>query len=103
MFVPRRTTECDELLTNSSYKVHALPLELALTDTTTLTLECARSFANFLLDDCDDYKVSVVKSILQLEAVFGQIKYKFAKGDQATKLMQRLASQAGLNYTDTDQ
>ena len=39
-----------------------------------------RSFANFLLDDDDFYKVSVFKSILQLEAVFGQIKYKFAKG-----------------------
>ena len=100
--MPRRTTECDELLANSSFKVHSLPLELALLDTTTLSLECPRSFANFLLDDCDDYKVSVVKSILQLEAVFGQIKYKFAKGDQATKLLQRLASWGGLNYNDTD-
>jgi len=53
-------------------------------------MEMPRSFANFMLDDDDNYKVHAFQSILRIESIFGPIKYKFAKGKQACRIVENL-------------
>jgi hypothetical protein len=62
-----------------------IPLEEDL-----LSLEMAGNFGHYMLGDDDNYKVYVQSSINRLETVFGQIKYKFAKGDDATQILGRV-------------
>jgi hypothetical protein len=49
-----------------------------------LSLELADNFSHYMLQDDDSYKIYVQTSINRLESVFGNIKYKFAKGDDST-------------------
>jgi len=48
-----------------------------------LSLELPNSFAHYCLGDDDSYKIYIQNSINRLESVFGAIKYKYAKGDDA--------------------
>ena len=48
-----------------------------------LSLELTDNFAHYMLGDDDSYKIYIQNSINRLESVFGIIKYKFAKGDDA--------------------
>ena len=48
-----------------------------------LSLELADNFAHYALGDDDSYKVYVQNSINRIETVFGPIKHKYAKGDDA--------------------
>jgi hypothetical protein len=52
-----------------------IPLEEDL-----LSLELNENFSHYLLGDDDSYKVYVQNSINRIESVFGQIKFKYAKG-----------------------
>lgn len=52
-----------------------IPLEEDL-----LSLELIDNFSHYLLGDDDSYKVYVQNSINRIESVFGQIKFKYAKG-----------------------
>jgi hypothetical protein len=52
-----------------------IPLEEDL-----LSLELNDNFSHYLLGDDDSYKVYVQNSINRIESVFGQIKFKYAKG-----------------------
>lgn len=47
-----------------------------------------------MLGDDDSYKVYVQTSINRLESVFGPIKYKYAKGDDACQILNRLKDSA---------
>jgi hypothetical protein len=49
-----------------------------------LSLELADNFSHYMLQDDDSYKIYVQTSINRLESVFGNTKYKFAKGDDST-------------------
>jgi hypothetical protein len=59
-----------------------------------LSLELADNFAHYMLGDDDSYKVYVQSSINRLESVFGPIKYKFAKGDDACQILTRINQSA---------
>ncbi len=48
-----------------------------------LSLELNDNFAHYMLQDDDSYKVYVKDSISRIESVFGNIKYKFAKGSDS--------------------
>ena len=52
-----------------------IPLEEDL-----LSLELNDNFSHYLLGDDDSYKVYIQNSINRIESVFGQIKFKYAKG-----------------------
>lgn len=48
-----------------------------------LSLELTDNFAHYMLGDDDSYKVYVQNSINRIESVFGQIKFKYAKGNDS--------------------
>lgn len=52
------------------------------------------NFAHYLLGDDDTYKVYVQNSINRIESVFGQIKCKYAKGDDSCQILKRLKESA---------
>lgn len=55
-----------------------------------LSLELNDNFAHYMLQDDDSYKVYVKDSIARIESVFGQIKYKFAKGNDSCQILRRI-------------
>jgi hypothetical protein len=55
-----------------------------------LSLELPKSYANFMLEDDDNWKVYVFSSMLRLETIFGPIQYKFAKGKQSARILEQL-------------
>ena len=59
-----------------------------------LSLELNGNFAHYMLQDDDAYKVYVKDSINRIEAVFGSIKYKFAKGTDSCQILRRLKETA---------
>jgi len=59
-----------------------------------LSNELADNFVHYMLQDDDSYKIYAQTSITRLETVFGQIKYKFAKGDDASQILARLNQSA---------
>jgi len=54
------------------------------------SLELPDDFRHFMLDDDDTYQVYVQNSIARLETVYGKIKYKYAKGNVASTIVERL-------------
>jgi hypothetical protein len=61
-----------------------------------LSLEMNDNFAHYMLQDDDSYKVYVKDSIARIESVFGQIKYKFAKGSDSCQILRRIKESAAL-------
>lgn len=104
LFVPRRTIECDELLMASKAKIEEkirrtwqfedriqqFKLDLLLLEDDLQSLELPDDFRHFMLDDDDTYQVYVQNSIARLETVYGKIKYKYAKGNIASTIVERL-------------
>lgn len=70
--------------------MHQLPIDLLHIDEDVLSLEVPKSYANFMLEDDDNWKVYVFSSILRLETIFGAIQYKFAKGKQSARMLEQL-------------
>ena len=58
-----------------------------------LSLELPHDFRHFLLADDDTYQVYVQNSINRLETIYGKIKYKYAKGNIAALILNRLMEQ----------
>ena len=69
-----------------------IPLEEDL-----LSLELNDNFAHYLLQDDDTYKVYVHNSINRIETVYGQIKYKYAKGTESCQILKRIKEAAPLS------
>ena len=104
MFVPRRTIECDELLVEQKHLIeerigHAwniddrishFALDFLMLEDDLMSLELPDDFRHFLLKDDDTYQVYVQNSINRLETIYGRIKYKYAKGDIACTIIDRL-------------
>lgn len=61
-----------------------------------LSLELVDNFSHYMLQDDDNYKVYIKDSIARIESVFGQIKYKFAKGNDACQILRRIKESAPL-------
>ena len=61
-----------------------------------LSLEMNDNFAHYMLQDDDSYKVYIKDSIARIESVFGQIKYKFAKGSDSCQILRRIKESAPL-------
>ncbi len=59
-----------------------------------LSLELNDNFTHYMLQDDDSYKVYVKDSISRIESVFGNIKYKFAKGPDSVQILKRIKDQA---------
>ncbi len=59
-----------------------------------LSLELNNNFAHYILQDDDSYKVYIKDSIARIESVFGQIKYKFAKGFDSCQILRRIKESA---------
>lgn len=104
MFVPRRTIECDELLVEQKHLIEArighawniddriqhFALDLLMLEDDLMSLELPDDFRHFLLCDDDTYQVYVQNSINRLETIYGKIKYKYAKGNIASLICERL-------------
>ena len=71
-------------------RISQIALDLIPLEEDVLSLELTDNFAHYMLGDDDSYKIYVQTSINRLESVFGQIKYKFAKGDDACQILSRL-------------
>jgi hypothetical protein len=67
----------------SEDKVSQIAMDLIPLEEDLLSLELIDNFSHYLLEDDDSYKVYVQNSINRIETVFGNIKYKFAKGFNA--------------------
>lgn len=65
-------------------------MDLIPLDDDMLSLELNNNFAHYILQDDDSYKVYIKDSIARIESVFGQIKYKFAKGSDACQILRRI-------------
>jgi hypothetical protein len=61
-----------------------------------LSLELNDNFSHYMLQDDDSYKVYIKDSIARIESVFGQIKYKFAKGSDSCQILRRIKESAPL-------
>lgn len=107
LFVPRRTIECDELLVerkseienrighpwNIDDRIQHFALDFLMLEDDLMSLELPDDFRHFMLADDDTYQVYVQNSINRLETIFGKIKYKYAKGDVASVILDRLKKQ----------
>jgi len=107
LFVPRRTIECDELLVDQKHRIeerlgHAwniddriqhFALDFLMLEDDLMSLELPNDFRHFLLADDDTYQVYVQNSINRLETIYGKIKYKYAKGNIAHLILDRLMEQ----------
>lgn len=60
-------------------------------------MELLDNFTHYLLGDDDSYKIYIQNSINRIESVFGQIKYKFAKGDDSCQILKRLKETAPIS------
>lgn len=74
----------------SEERTSQIAMDLIPMEEDVLSLELADNFAHYMLSDDDSYKIYVQTSINRLESVFGQIKYKFSKGDDATQILTRI-------------
>ena len=87
LFVPRRTIECDEMLTEADMffetNISQIHMDLVPLDDDLLSLELADNFLHHMLQDDDTYKVYAQCSIHRLESVYGKIPYKFGLGSTA--------------------
>ncbi len=96
--MPRRTIECDEELEKHGLyeeeRIKQIVIDLIPLEEDVLSLEMNDNFAHYLLGDDDTYKVNVLNSINRLESVFGQIKHKYAKGDDSVQILKRLKDSA---------
>lgn len=104
LFVPRRTIECDELLVDQKQRIeeyigHAwniddriqhFALDFLMLEDDLMSLELPDDFRHFMLADDDTYQVYVQNSINRLETIYGRIKYKYAKGNIAKLILERL-------------
>lgn len=72
-------------------------MDLLVLDEDLLSLELPDNFMHFMLQDDDAYKVQVMTSIVRLETVFGPIKYKFAKGNESTKIINKIKQKSAQN------
>lgn len=75
-------------------RINQIAMDLIPLEEDLLSLELADNFAHYMLGDDDSYKIFVQTSINRLESVFGQIKYKFAKGDDAVQILNRMKDMA---------
>ena len=98
LYVPRRTIECDEELEKAGLyeedRIKQISMDLIPLDDDLLSLELNDNFAHYMLLDDDNYKVYVKDSIARIESVFGQIKYKFAKGSDSCQILRRIKESA---------
>jgi hypothetical protein len=67
---------------------------LLLLEDDLLSLELPDNFLHYTLQDDDAYKVTVQKSINRIEKLFGQIRYKYAKGNISGQIVNRLRMDA---------
>jgi hypothetical protein len=74
----------------SEDKVSQIAMDLIPLEEDLLSLELVDNFSHYLLEDDDSYKVYVQNSINRIETVFGNIKYKFAKGFNACQILNRV-------------
>ena len=58
-----------------------------------MSLELPDDFRHFMLADDDTYQVYVQYSINRLETIYGKIKYKYAKGNISSLIIDRLHEQ----------
>ena len=105
--MPRRTIECDELLVEQKHLIEArigqewriddriqhFALDLLMLEDDLMSLELPDDFRHFHLCDDDTYQVYVQNSINRLETIYGKIKYKYAKGNIASLIYERLRDQ----------
>lgn len=105
--MPRRTIECDEILVDEKHRIEELighswnindriqqfALDFVLLENDLLSLELPDDFRHFMLADDDTYQVYVQNSINRLESIYGRIKYKYAKGNIASLILNRLGEQ----------
>lgn len=71
-------------------------MDLIPLDDDLLSLEMNDNFSHYMLQDDDSYKVYIKDSIARIESVFGTIKYKFAKGNDACQILRRIKESAPL-------
>jgi vacuolar protein sorting-associated protein 33B len=106
LFIPNKTIECEELLQESGLyfedRIKSLQLDLLLLEDDLLSLELPDNFLHYMLQDDDAYKISVQKSISRIEKLYGQIKYKYAKGNTSAQIINRLKQDAARNASGGD-
>lgn len=75
-------------------RIKQISMDLIPLDDDLLSLEMNNNFSHYMLQDDDSYKVYVKDSINRIEAVFGTIKYKFAKGTDSCQILRRIKEAA---------
>lgn len=77
-------------------RIKSIAMDLIPLEDDLLSLEMEGNFAHYLLGDDDSYKIYVQNSINRIESVFGQIKYKYAKGNDSCQILRRIKESAPL-------
>lgn len=75
-------------------RIKQISMDLIPLEDDLLSLELNGNFAHYMLQDDDAYKVYVKDSINRIEAVFGPMKYKFAKGTDSCQILRRIKETA---------
>jgi len=106
IFIPKITYECQKFIQEKGLKaelsIFNLPIELIPLDKDIITLDCNSSIKDLYVDGNLDVLSKLTRSIIKFETIFGKIKYKYAKGDNARILKKLLDQEEEISPFDTD-
>jgi len=94
LFFPRRTCECDEVLKKKGLlapeKVGFINMNIIPYEEDLLSLEVNDSFYQSFKHEDLEFSSQTYDAITRIEKVYGVIKYKFAKGRNSYKILDKL-------------
>jgi hypothetical protein len=79
-----------------------LPIDLIPLDKDIISLDCNNCIKELYIDNNLDVLSKLTRSIIKFETIFGRIKYKYAKGDNARILKKLLDQEEEISPFETD-
>jgi len=106
IFIPKINYECQKFIDEKNLKaelsIFNLPIDLIPLDKDIISLDCNDSIKDLYVDGNLDVLSKLTRSIIKFETIFGKIKYKYAKGDNARILKKLLDQEEEISLFETD-
>lgn len=106
IFIPKISYECKKFIDEKNLKAEIqtfnLPIDLIPLDKDIISLDCNDAIKELYVDGNLDVLSKLTRSIIKFETIFGKIKYKYAKGDNARILKKLLDQEEEISPFDTD-